>query len=232
MSTEASGEQEQQLWSAVDAYIVDHLVPVDDALEAALAASTAAGLPAINVAPNQGRFLGLLAQSVGARKILEIGTLGGYSSIWLGRALPAGGRLVTLEASPVHADVARANLARAGLAEVVEVRVGPALQTLPTLAGDGLGPFDMVFVDADKEHNPDYFAWAMKLVHRGSLIVVDNTVRRGAIVDDTSTDRDVVGTRRLYEAIAAEPRVSATGLQTVGSKGYDGFVVALVTADL
>ncbi|WP_437729495.1 O-methyltransferase [Sorangium sp. So ce861] len=221
----------QEQWSAVDRYITDLLVPPDAALAAALDASAAAGLPPINVAPNQGKLLNLLARIHGARTILEIGTLGGYSTIWLARALPAGGRLITLESEPKHAEVARANLDRAGVADRVELRLGRALDTLPKLAVEGRGPFDLIFIDADKPSNPDYFAWALKLSRRGSVIVIDNVVRRGAVVDPGSADPNVQGVRRLYELLAAEPRVSATAFQTVGIKGYDGLAVALVTAD-
>ncbi|WP_437941443.1 O-methyltransferase [Sorangium sp. So ce341] len=221
----------QEQWSAVDRYIADLLVPPDAALDAALEASAAAGLPPINVAPNQGKLLHLLARIHGARTILEIGTLGGYSAIWLARALPAGGRLITLESEPKHAEVARANLERAGVADRVELRLGRALDTLPKLAAEGRGPFDLIFIDADKPSNPDYFAWALKLSRRGSVIVVDNVVRRGAVVDPESADPNVQGVRRLYELLAAERRVSATAIQTVGAKGYDGLAVALVTAD-
>ncbi|WP_437839884.1 O-methyltransferase [Sorangium sp. So ce1153] len=221
----------QERWSAVDRYITDLLVPSDAALDAALGDSAAADLPPINVAPNQGKLLHLLARIQGARSILEIGTLGGYSTIWLARALPAGGRLVTLELDPKHAEVARANIARAGLADVVELRLGRALDTLPALAAEGRGPFDFIFIDADKPSNPDYFAWALKLSRRGSVIVVDNVVRKGAVADPESADPNVQGVQRLNKLIAAEPRVSATAVQTVGSKGYDGFAIALVTAD-
>ncbi|WP_438001362.1 O-methyltransferase [Sorangium sp. So ce185] len=221
----------QEQWSAVDRYITDLLVPPDAALDAALEASAAAGLPPINVAPNQGKLLNLLARIHGARTILEIGTLGGYSTIWLARALPAGGRLITLESEPKHAEVARANLDRAGVADRVELRLGRALDTLPKLAAEGRGPFDLIFIDADKPSNPDYFAWALKLSRRRSVIVVDNVVRRGAVVDPESADPNVQGVRRLYELLAAERRVSATAIQTVGTKGYDGLAIALVTAD-
>ncbi|WP_437737209.1 O-methyltransferase [Sorangium sp. So ce1335] len=221
----------QEQWFAVDRYLTDLLVPADAALDAALEASAAADLPAINVAPNQGKLLHLLARIQGARAILEIGTLGGYSTIWLARALPAGGRLITLESNPKHADVARANLERAGLTGVVEVRLGRALDTLPALAAEGRGPFDFIFIDADKPSNPDYFAWALRLSRRGSVIVVDNVVRKGAVADPESADPNVQGARRLAELLAVEPRVSATAIQTVGSKGYDGFAIALVTAD-
>jgi predicted O-methyltransferase YrrM len=215
-------------WTAVDRYITDLLVPPDPALDGALEASDAAGLPPINVSPNQGKLLHLLARLQGARTILEIGTLGGYSTIWLARALPADGRLITLEIDPKHAEVARANIARAGLSEVVELRLGRALDTLPQLAAEGRGPFDLIFIDADKPNNPDYFAWALKLSRRGSLIIADNVVRNGAVINAASSDPSVQGVRRLNELLAAEPRVSATAIQTVGSKGYDGFAIALV----
>ncbi len=221
----------QEQWTQVDRYIADLFVPSDEALDAALRASEAAGLPAMQVAPNQGKLLAILAQSIGARSILEIGTLGGYSTIWLARALPLGGKLITLEVDPKHAEVAHANIARAGLADAVEVRVGPALDTLPRLAEEGRGPFDLVFIDADKPNNPAYFAWALKLTRRGSLIIIDNVVRDGKVADAASTDANVVGTRQGNVAMAGEPRVFATAIQTVGSKGYDGFAIALVTAD-
>ncbi|WP_437993793.1 O-methyltransferase [Sorangium sp. So ce145] len=221
----------QEQWSAVDRYLTDLLVPSDAALDAALAASAAAGLPPINVAPNQGKLLHLLALIQGARAILEIGTLGGYSTIWLARALPAGGRLITLESEPKHAEVARANLDRAGLADIVELRLGRALDTLPKLAAEGRGPFDLIFIDADKPSNPDYFAWALKLSRRGSVIVIDNVVRKGAVIDPESADPNVQGVRRLNKLLAAERRVSATAIQTVGSKGYDGLAIVLVTED-
>jgi len=218
-------------WTAVDRYLVDLFVPADPVLDAALAAGAAAGLPPHDVSPNQGKLLHLLVRIRGARNILEIGTLAGYSTIWLARALPPGGRLVTLEANPKHAEVARANLARAGLSGTVELRLGPALETLPRLVDDGQGPFDLIFIDADKSNNPKYFAWALKLSRRETLIVADNTVRGGAVVDPASTDPSVQGIRRFHELLAAEPRVSATAIQTVGSKGYDGFTLALVVAD-
>src|SRR5579885_2441519 len=221
----------QELWSRVDSYITDLFARPDDALTAALLASEAAGLPTINVSPPQGKLLQVLAIAVGARAILEIGTLGGYSTIWLARALPPGGRLVTLEADPKHAEVARANIARAGLSGVVELRLGKALDTLPRLAAEGRGPFDLTFIDADKQSTADYFAWALKLSRRGSLIVVDNVVRKGAVADPATEDPAVRGMRRFLDVLAAEPRVSATAIQTVGGKGYDGFALALVTAD-
>nr|MBA2441935.1 O-methyltransferase [Rubrobacter sp.] len=190
-----------------------------------------AGLPQIDVSPNQGKLLHLLARVQGARTVLEIGTLGGYSTIWLARALPADGYLVTLENDPAHAEVAQANIVRAGLSETVEVRLGQGLDTLPQVAAEGRGPFDLAFIDADKQSTPEYFEWALELSRPGSLIVVDNVVRGGAVLDETSEDPAIRGIRRFYDLLAAEPRASATGLQTVGSKGYDGFAIALITDD-
>ncbi len=221
----------QEQWTAVDRYITDLLVPPDPVLDAVLQACAAADLPPHNVSPNQGKLLQLLARVQGAHTILEIGTLGAYSTIWLARALPADGSLVTLEADPKHAEVARANIARAGLADVVDLRLGRALSTLPQLAAEGRGPFDLIFIDADKPSNPDYFAWALKLSRRGSLIVADNVVRNGAVVDAKSGDPSVQGVRRFNELLAESPQVSATAIQTVGSKGYDGFAIAIVTND-
>jgi predicted O-methyltransferase YrrM len=218
---------EKELWAAVDAYINETLVPVDDALDAALKASDAAGLPQISVTPNQGKFLHLLARIRGARNILEVGTLGAYSTIWLARALPRDGKLITIEADPKHADVALANIARAGFADRVELRRGLALDILPTIAADSKGPFDLVFIDADKANIPAYFEWAMKLTTKGSVIIVDNVVRDGAVIDAGSDDPSVLGVRRLNEMLAQDKRVSATTIQTVGSKGYDGFTIAL-----
>lgn len=218
----------QEQWTAVDRYFSDHLVPADPALVAALEASTAAGLPEIQVSPLQGKLLHLLARAQGARRVLEIGTLGGYSTIWLARALPRDGRMITLEADPKHAEVARSNIARAGLAEVVEIRLGRALDTLPKLAAEGGDPFDLVFIDADKPSNPDYFKWALQLSRPGSLILIDNVVRDGNVIDAASDDPDVQGTRRLIDLLAAEPRISATAIQTAGVKGYDGLAIALV----
>ncbi len=220
----------EELWTAVDRYLGDLLAPADSALEAALAASTAAGLPAINVSPVQGKLLHLLARAIGARNVLEIGTLGGYSTIWLARALPEGGRLVSLEADARHAEVARANIAGAGLQAIVEVRLGMALDTLPGLAAERREPFDFVFIDADKPNNPAYFDWALKLSRPGSIIVVDNVVRDGDVIDADSDSLTVQGVRHVLERLAAEPRVSATAIQTVGAKGYDGFAIALVTS--
>lgn len=220
----------QELWSAVDDYFNETVVAPDQALADALRDSDAAGLRRISVSPSQGKLLHLLARLHGARKILEIGTLGGYSAIWLARALPADGRLVSLEIDPQTAAVARANIERAGLSARVEVRVGPALDTLPRLADEGLAPFDFVFIDADKPGNPQYLEWALALTRPGAVIVVDNVVRKGAVADAASTDPDVVGVRRCLEMIAANPRLSATAIQTVGGKGYDGFALALVSA--
>jgi predicted O-methyltransferase YrrM len=218
----------QEQWTAVDRYFADHLVQSDPVLVAALEANVAAGLPPIDVTPNQGKLLQLLAQLCRARRILEIGTLGGYSTIWLARALPVGGRLVTLEAEPKHAEVARSNIARAGLTDVVDIRVGPALVTLSQLDEQRAGPFDLIFIDADKPNNPEYLTWALKLSRPGSLIIGDNVVREGAVLDAASRDASVQGIRRFLDMLAAEPRLSATALQTVGSKGYDGFAMALV----
>jgi predicted O-methyltransferase YrrM len=213
-----------QLWTDVDRYLTDLLVPADKVLDAALAESEAAGLPSIEVTPNQGKLLHVLALACRAHSILEIGTLGGYSTIWLAKALPAGGRVITLESDARHAEVARANLDRAGLAGMVEVRLGSALETLPTLAG----PFDLVFIDADKENNAAYFSWAVRLSRPGTLIVVDNVVRGGTIIDASHHDPRVHGTRRFHEVLAAERRVVATAIQTVGSKGHDGLAIAVV----
>src|SRR5262245_34963784 len=222
----------QELWTAVDRYITDTLVRPDATLDEVLRESAAAGLPPYNVSPNQGKLLYLLARIQRARSILEIGTLGGYSTIWLARALPHGGRLITLEADARYAEVARANLLRAGLTDVVELRVGRALDTLLRLAAEGSGPFDLFFIDADKEHNPEYFAWALEHSRAGTIIIVDNVVRDGAVVDAASTDPGVRGVRRLNGRLAAEPRVSAVAVQTVGSKGYDGMAIVLVTGDV
>jgi predicted O-methyltransferase YrrM len=218
----------KKLWTAVDRYTTGLLLPADPVLAAALASSEAAGLPSINVSPAQGKLLMLLAQLAGAKQILEIGTLGGYSSIWMARALLPGGRLITLEADPKHAEVARGNIARAGFAQVVQVRLGDARSSIQKLDAEGLGPFDLFFIDADKQSIPHYLEWSLKLSHPGSLIIVDNVIRDGALIDGKSDDANVKGARRLHEMLAAEPRVSATTIQTVGSKGYDGFTLALV----
>ncbi|WP_340380100.1 O-methyltransferase [Streptomyces sp. SS7] len=221
---------ESQVWEAVDAYFTDHLAPDDEVTSAALRDSEAAGLPGINVTANQGKLLQLLAEIQGARTILEIGTLGGYSTIWLARALPADGRLISLEYDPRHAEVAVRNIARAGLDKVVEVRVGAALESLPRLADENPPPFDLVFIDADKANNPHYLEWALRLTSTGSLIVVDNVVRGGRVVDAGSTEGDVRGTRAAIELIGSHPRLSGTAVQTVGAKGYDGFALARVLA--
>ncbi|MFE7166010.1 O-methyltransferase [Streptomyces sp. NPDC057616] len=221
---------ESQLWQDVDDYFTTQLSPNDDALVAAVRDSEAAGLPPVAVTAPQGKFLHLLAQIQGARTILEIGTLGGYSTIWLARALPEDGRLVSLEYSARHAEVATRNIARAGLDRIAEVRVGPALESLPKLADENPAPFDLVFIDADKGNNPHYVEWALRLTRAGSLIVVDNVVRHGRVADASSTDADVVGSRAAVELIARHPRLSGTALQTVGSKGHDGFALARVLA--
>ena len=218
----------ETVWAHVDQYLENALVPPDPTLRTVLAACAAAGLPQQQVSPTQGKFLMLLALACGARNILEIGTLGGYSTIWLARALPPGGRLVTLEAQEKHAAVARANFGRAGVAGEVDLRVGRAAESLPRLAAEGAGPFDFVFIDADKAGTPEYFTWALRLSRRGTVVVVDNVVRGGAVTDAASTDPSVVGIRRFNELLAADPRVAATAIQTVGSKGYDGFAMAVV----
>lgn len=218
--------QDDNHWAQVDAYIVDKLVTQDEALLQTLTANGLAGLPEHDVAPNQGKLLHLFARMVNARRILEIGTLGGYSTIWLARALPPEGSLVTLEADAAHADVARINIARAGLSEQVELRVGPALTSLPQLSPDA--PFDLIFIDADKPNNPEYLRWALALSRPGTVIIGDNVVRDGAVTDATSTDNRVQGVRRFFDMMANEPRLSATALQTVGSKGWDGFSIAIV----
>jgi predicted O-methyltransferase YrrM len=215
-------------WSSVDEYVTGLLAPHDAALEAALSASSAGGLPAIQVSPPQGKLLQLLARSIGASAILEFGTLGAYSTIWLARALPEGGRLVTIESNPGYAEVAQENIARAGLDEVVDLRVGSALDLLPELHAEGVGPFDLTFIDADKESSPAYFEWALDHSRPGTLIVADNVVRDGGLADPRSADPKVLAQRQLHEMIAAEERVSATTIQTVGGKGYDGFTLALV----
>ncbi|MEU3828799.1 methyltransferase [Streptomyces sp. SID486] len=217
-----------QLWDDVDDYLISNLSPDDDALRAALRESEAAGLPGISVTAAQGKFLQLLAQLQGARNVLEIGTLGGYSTIWMARALPEDGRLISLEYNARHADVATRNIARAGLDRIVEVRVGPALESLPKLADENPAPFDLVFIDADKANQRHYVEWALRLTRGGSLIVVDNVVRGGRVADADSAEPDVVGTRAAIELIAGHPRLSGTALQTVGSKGYDGFALARV----
>jgi predicted O-methyltransferase YrrM len=219
---------ESQIWDTVDEYVSARLSPDDEVLRAALRDSRAAGLPDIGVTAPQGKLLQLLAEIQGARHILEIGTLGGYSTIWLARALPADGRLVSLEYDPKHAEVAGRNLARAGLDEVVEVRVGPALESLPQLADENPPPFDLVFIDADKANNAGYVEWALRLTRAGSVIVVDNVVRGGRVADADTDAPDVRGTRAAIDLIASHPRLSGTAIQTVGTKGYDGFALARV----
>jgi predicted O-methyltransferase YrrM len=220
----------EETWTAVDEYVTGLLAPPDEALEAALRAADAAGLPQIQVSPPQGKLLYLLAKSIGAKAILEFGTLAGYSTIWLARALPADGRLISLEAEQRYAEVAAASIAAAGLGEIVEVRVGAALEQLPQLEADGVGPFDLTFIDADKVHTPDYFAWALEHSRPGSLIVADNVVRDGSLVDPDSDDPSITAQRRFHEMLASETRVEATTIQTVGGKGYDGFNIARVIA--
>ena len=220
----------QEQWTAVDRYIAETVVPSDPALDAAVEASAKADLPAIAVTPNQGKLLQIFARLVQARRILEIGTLGGYSTIWLARALPEDGRLISLELNPKHAEVARGSIDRAGLLKKVEIRLGRALDILPKLASEAIGPFDLIFIDADKASIPEYFKWSLKLSRVGSLIIVDNVVRKGAVIEADSRDEDVQGVRRLNEMLAKEKRVTATTIQTVGSKGYDGITVALVNS--
>ncbi len=226
----------QALWSDVDSYICERLLPPDPALDAAVAAGEQAGLPPIAITPNQGKMLELLARIHGARSILELGTLGGYSTIWLARALPRDGSMITLERDPGYAEIAQANISRAGLADTVQIAVGPALETLPELHREGAGPFDLIFIDADKQNYPGYLEWSLKLSRVGTLIVGDNVVRAGAILDPEAEDPSfgdrgvAAGVRRFYEMLAAEPRVSATAMQTVGAKGHDGFALALVTS--
>jgi predicted O-methyltransferase YrrM len=216
----------EENWTQVDDYFAGHFFSGDNVLDTTLAASDAADLPSIAVTPHQGKLLNLMARMSGAKSILEVGTLGGYSTIWLARAVGEGGRVVTLEADPKHAEVARANLENAGFSDVVEVKLGRAIDTLPTLEG----PFDLVFIDADKPSNADYFEWALRLTHPGSVIIVDNVVRKGRVIKENSGDASVEGSRRVTELIANEPRVDATALQTVGAKGHDGFIVALVVS--
>jgi predicted O-methyltransferase YrrM len=228
MTAPARSARVDQVFGEVDAFLSRQLSPNDAALQAALDASDDAGLSPIQVPATQGKLLAVLATAVRAERVLEIGTLGGYSTIWLARALPAGGRVVTLEADPRNAEVARHNLEVADVADRVEVRLGPALDTLPELEAEGAGPFDLVFIDANKDDNPDYLRWALRLARPGTVIVLDNVVRAGAVLDDSGTDAAVVGTREALAWLAAEPRVLATALQTVGAKGHDGLAVAVV----
>jgi predicted O-methyltransferase YrrM len=219
---------ENDRWSQVDDYLADKLIQSDSVLEAALANNARASLPAIDVSPTQGKFLHLIARLIGARCILEIGTLGGYSTICLARALPPDGLVISLEAMKAHAEVARANLALAGLTERVDIRIGRALDTLPVIAAEKRDPFDLVFIDADKENNRNYLAWALRLARPGTVIIIDNVIRDGRVIDPSSTDSTIQGTRQLFDAMAEEPRLSATAIQTVGVKGWDGFVLAVV----
>lgn len=219
---------DQGLWVTVDRYLADTLIPADHNMAEALDANACAGLPAIDVAPNQGKLLHLIARVQGAKRILEIGTLGGYSSIWLARALPADGQLITLELDPKHAAVAANNIRRAGLSSLVDIRVGPALESLEKLAAENPAPFDFIFLDADKPNNPNYLDWALRFSRPGTVIIGDNVVREGEIVDKNSTDERVAGTRTFLEKLGTHPRLDATAIQTVGSKGYDGFALAVV----
>ena len=218
----------QPSWSDVDQFIAGRLLPADPVLDAILSANAAAGLPAIDVSPTQGKLLHLIARMIAARHILEIGTLGGYSTVWLARALPANGTIVTLEASPRHAEVARANIARAGLADRVDLRIGPALDTLPAIETEASAPFDLIFIDADKINSPSYLAWALRLSRPGTVIIADNVIRQGAVLEPDSHDPAVQGVRALYDMLATEHHLDATALQTVGAKGWDGLVIALV----
>jgi len=220
----------KDVWKSVEQYFDNVLVMQDSALKDGLAAAETAKLPAIQVSSGQGKFLQLLARILGARNILEIGTLGGYSTIWMARALPEGGRIITLEADPKHADVAQKNFARAGVETKVELRLGKALDTLPQIASEGRGPFDMFFIDANKSNMPEYFEWSLKLARSGSVIIADNVVREGAVLDANSKDADIQGIRRFLEMVGKEKRVSGTALQTVSSKSYDGFALVLVTS--
>jgi predicted O-methyltransferase YrrM len=218
----------QEQWDNIEHYTSGLLATSDAHLKAALEASVKGGLPSIQVSPVEGKLLAILAQTVGAKRILEIGTLGGYSTIWLARTLPSGGRLISLEADPKHAEVARGNIARAGLADRVEIRQGLAIESLPKIAAERIGPFDLTFIDADKQSTWEYFDWAVRLSRSGSLIVVDNVIRHGALIDESSSDQNVIGMRRFCENLARDKRVSGTVIQTVGSKGYDGFAMAVV----
>ena len=218
----------KKTWAAVDDYIVDALFEADPVLDAVLAANHDQGLPAIDVSPAQGKLLSLLARMRGAKKILEIGTLGGYSTIWMARALPVGGKIVTLELDPHHAKVARSNFERAGVSERVELRVGPALQSLAALNAENAGPFDVIFIDADKPNNPHYLSWAMRLSRPGTVIICDNVIRDGAVLDEDGQDANVEGARAAFSFIGGDKRLQATAIQTVGAKGYDGFAIAIV----
>jgi predicted O-methyltransferase YrrM len=225
-----TGNQAEK-WTEVDSYLTETLIPTDPILEATMAANAAAGLPSIDVSPTQGKWLHLLAKIKGVTRILEIGTLGGYSTIWLARALPSDGKLITMEFEPKHAAVAQQNIARAGLSHLVEIRIGAAADSLAQLHAEGAEPFDLIFIDADKPNNPTYLEWALKFSRVGTLIVVDNVIRDGKIADPNDPDPAITGTRTMFEMLSTNLRVSATALQTVGSKGYDGFAIALVISD-
>lgn len=218
----------QELFASVDHYLADKLIPTDQRLDDVLKANKDAGLPSIDVSPTQGKLLNLLARMHSAKRILEVGTLGGYSTIWLARALPTDGKLITLELNPKHADVAAANIQRAGLRHLVEQRVGSALESLANLHAEKVAPFDFIFLDADKPNNPNYLDWAIRLSRPGTVIICDNVIRDGAIIDANDTDPSIKGTRLLFEKLSAHPQLDATAIQTVGSKGYDGFAIAIV----
>lgn len=218
----------QELWTDVDHYLVENLIPADPALDKTLESNKTAGLPTIDVAPNQGKLLHLLARIQGARRILEIGTLGGYSTIWLARALPTDGKLITLEVEAKHAQVASANIERAGLSSRVQLRLGPALESLSQLVNEGAMPFDLIFIDADKPNIPAYLEWSLRLSRPGTVIITDNVIRDGAVINPQDPDPSVQGVRRLFEMLGNDPRLDATALQTVGTKGYDGFTLAIV----
>ncbi|MDX8455702.1 O-methyltransferase [Mesorhizobium sp. VK9D] len=215
-------------WTAVDEYIVSSLFEADPVLDATLAANRDQGLPAIDVSAAQGKLLSLLVRIRGAKKVLEVGTLGGYSTIWMARGLPADGKVVTLELDPHHAEVARSNFERAGVSEKIDLRVGPALQSLAALGNENAGPFDLIFIDADKPNNPNYLAWAMKLSRSGTVIVCDNVIRDGAVLKEDGRDAFVEGARAAFSFIGSDKRLDGTAIQTVGAKGYDGFAIALV----
>lgn len=224
-------EQLEKKWAEVDQYLADLLIPADPVLEQTLQENDKAGLPKIDVSPNLGKLLHLFARIQGAKRILEIGTLGGYSTTWLARALPADGKLISLELEPKHADVARANLERAGLSEKVEIRVGEALSSLELLKQEKQAPFDFIFIDADKPNNPHYLTWALQLSRLGSVIICDNVIRKGEITNPDTEDASVQGVQRFLERVEMEPRLTATAIQTVGSKGYDGFAILLITSE-
>jgi predicted O-methyltransferase YrrM len=230
MSNENLEEKNNELWTAVDTYIAQNLIPSDPSLDETMKANADAGLPSIDVSPTQGKLLHLLARIQGAKRILEVGTLGGYSTIWLARALPSDGKLITLELDPKHAEVAAANIQRAGFTSLVEQRVGPALESLARLYAEGPAPFDLIFLDADKPNNPVYLDWAIRLSRPGTVIIGDNVIREGEIIDAGNTDPSVIGTRTFLEKLGSHPHLDATAIQTVGSKGYDGFAIAIVKA--